>query len=145
MKERAWNYLLSNASLIEEKLTQKLSRIHIRCLSQFLEEELPGNPSFRKHWAKILAANPDAESSPDRFFKLVGICLLSSGLEECAFTTYEFQSAWDLDHGLEIVMHQDKVLAAAGLTELAGPDTHHYNAIKATQSYEMDPGDTQLP
>lgn len=144
LRQNAWQFILENASAIEKSLVKKLMAIHTRSLTQFLEEEMPDVPEFQKHWEEISRVIPNPEESITSFFKLVGVSLATSGLDECGFVGFEFQSGWDQDHGLEILMHKDRVLVAAGMTELMSPGKSIVESVKATQKYESDPDDLIL-
>jgi len=70
--------------------------------------------------------------------------LADSGLDECGFSSFEFQTGWDRDHGLGVLMHKDRVLAAGGLTELIHGSGLLAGA-RAVQAYDLDEGDFVLP
>lgn len=146
LEEAAWLDLTARPDLWEAALLRKLRAVHERDVAQFLEEELPGLPGSQKPWEALEARLGRSPSEvPEAFFKLVGICLDRTGMEGSAFVGFEFQSGWDPDHGLEIVMHQGRVLAAAGMTELIGGDGSVLDGVKSIQEYEFDPGDWMVP
>ncbi len=82
-------------------------------------------------------------SAIDHLFKLVAIGLADSGLDECGFSSFEFQTGWDRDHGLGVLMHKDRVLAAGGMTELIC-DPGIVDGARVVQSYDLDDGDFSL-
>jgi hypothetical protein len=143
-QERAWEYILQHAATIETQLRRKLFAKHTKYLTQFREEELPHSKEHQKYW-KVIEANAtlDAPSAVDQFFKLVGIGLADHGLDECGFSSFEFQTGWDRDHGLGIVLHKDRVLAAGGLTELIYGSSI-VEGLKCVQDYDLDEGDYSL-
>ena len=143
LRENAWDFLLRNQSAIEAKLRAKLIQIQENDLIQLSEELKDGGP-YGDHWKMIQSQIPQAETRTDKFFKLVGIVLDASGLEDHAFVGFEFQTSWDKDHGLEIVMHKDRVLARAGMTELLSGYGSSIDGIKATQEFDLAPGDFRL-
>lgn len=145
LQQAGWEYLVANAAAVEAALIQKLQAMQAKCLEMH-EEELEGADFLQKHWKEIEAGlrSPVGEAV-DQFYKLVGISLGATGLDECCFVGFEFQSGWDQDHGLGIAMHKDRVLAAGGMTELLTPIGSTVERIKATQKYELDPGDYRLP
>ncbi|MEI7577919.1 MAG: hypothetical protein WCK51_13590 [Armatimonadota bacterium] len=143
LRENGWMFLLDNSVVIEERLRAKLLQIQQSDLTLLAEEIEDGGP-FADHWKMIQSAIPDAEMQIDKFFKLVGIVLDSNGLEDHAFVGFEFQTSWDKDHGLEIVMHKDRVLARAGMTELLSGYGSSIDGIKATQEFDLAPGDFRL-
>lgn len=142
-QKKAWEYLAENASNVEAALRRKLASIQANCIVQ-MEEELADGAPYQQHWDMILSAMPNPATEADRFYKLVGITLATTGLDECGFVGFEFQTAWDKDHGLEILMHKDRVLAMAGMTELMVTDGSMIERIKAVQQYEPDPTYFQL-
>lgn len=144
-QERAWEFLLGNAAGIETDLRRKLSAWHIKRMAQHREEDLPHVPELQTYWKKIeKQMSFEAPSAIDRLFKLVGVGLADSGLDECGFSAFEFQTGWDRDHGLGVLMHRDCVLAAGGMGELIyGPDLAA--GARVVQSYDLDDGDFPLP
>lgn len=143
LQQNAWEYLVENASAVEEKLKAKLAADQAQGLALLNEEIEDGGP-YEDHWKMIQSKIPNAESAIDKFFKLVAIVLDASGLDDHAFVGFEFQTAWDKDHGLEIVMHKDRVLAKAGMTELISGYGSTIEGIKGTQEAEFEPGDFKL-
>jgi hypothetical protein len=143
-QEQAWDYILAHAPAIEIELRRKLFAWHTKRLAQFRDEDLPHVLEYQKYWQVIeQQVAVEEPAAVDQFFKLVGIGLTDSGLDECGFSSFEFQTGWDRDHGLGIVMHKDRVLAAGGLTELIyGPAVA--DGIKIVQAYDLDPGDFSL-
>ncbi len=142
-QEKAWDYLVKNASNVEAALRRKLVSVQAGAIVQ-MEEELADGAPNQEHWDMIQRAIPNPATEIDRFYKLVGITLATTGLDECGFVGFEFQTAWDKDHGLEILMHKDRVLAMAGMTELMVTDGSMIERIKAVQQYEPDPTYFQL-
>lgn len=143
LRQNAWDFLLANAQAIEVKLLAKLASVQAQGLALLMEELEDGGP-YGAHWNLIQSKIPNAETAIDKFFKLVAIVLDGSGLEDHAFVGFEFQTSWDKDHGLEIVMHKDRVLARAGMTELLSGFGSSIAGIKATQEFDLAPGDFRL-
>ncbi|MGL4419228.1 MAG: DUF6985 domain-containing protein [Gemmataceae bacterium] len=143
-QERAWEFLLANAATIEIALRRKLFSWHKKTMAEHHEENLPDMPEWKKYWQKIEKKFPfEEESVIDQLFKLVGVGLADSGLDECGFSSFEFQTGWDRDHGLGVLMHRDRVLAAGGMCELIyGTDLAA--GARAVQSYDLDDGDFSL-
>lgn len=144
LQQCGWEYVVEHSDAIRQSLNKKLSAIHARCLAQFLEEDMPEVKEFERHWKNIQAVIPNPETAIDQFFKLVGISLTTEGLDECCFVGFEFQTGWDLDHGVQVLMHKERILAAVGMTELASPRGKIIDGIKAVQQYEPDPDDYLL-
>src|SRR5215213_9523718 len=144
LQERAWDFILANAAVIETALRRKLFAWHKKQLAQFRDEDLPHVKPLQKYWKEIerrvLVEEP---SAIDHLFKLVAIGLAGSGLDDCGFSSFEFQTGWDRDHGLGVLMHQDRVLAAGGMGELIGGPGVLAGA-KSVQSYDRDKGDLVL-
>lgn len=143
--ERAWEFIQAHPAAIEAALRRKLFAWHIKRLAQFREDDLPNDPDYQKYW-KVVEKNVALEepSAVDRLFKLVGVGLADSGLDECGFSSFEFQTGWDRDHGLGVLMHRDRVLAAGGLTELI-QGSELLAGARAVQAYDLDEGDFVLP
>jgi hypothetical protein len=145
LQERAWDFILSDSVAVEGALRHKLFAWHVKQMAQFLEEDLPdAPPEYQKYWTlvgrQVALKEP---SAVNHLFKLVGIGLADSGLDDCAFSSFEFQTGWDRDHGLGVLMHRDRVLAAGGMGELIlGPDV--LAGARVVQSYDLDDGDFVL-
>ncbi len=142
-QENAWGFIEANSAAVERNLKQKLLAVHKRGIELIKEEIADGGP-YGAHWAFIQSKIPEFARSIECFFKLVGVSLASIGPDDHAYVGFEFQSAWDKDHGLQILMHKDKVLCAAGMTELISPGKDIEAAIRAIQSYEFDACDHKL-
>ncbi|WP_165252192.1 DUF6985 domain-containing protein [Paludisphaera soli] len=143
-QERAWEFILANAVAIEVALRRKLFAWHTKSLAQFRDEDLPNDESLQEYWKGIERQVPVEEPSAiDHLFKLVGIGLADSGLDETGFSSFEFQTGWDRDHGLGVLMHRDRVLAAGGMTEMiCGPEV--VEGARVVQAYDLDDGDFSL-
>ncbi len=145
LQESAWDFLERNASVIESNLRRKLFAYHSKSLTQFLDEYLPDSKPIQKYWKQIEAEVPIHEAvAIDRLFKLVRIGIADTGLDECGFCSYEFQTGWDHDHGLSIIMHKSHVLAAGGMEELICAPEHILSAVQSVQGYDFDEGDFRI-
>ena len=143
-QERAWEFILANPAAIESALRGKLFAWHRKQLANFREEELPHDKAYQKYWKTIeQQVAMDDPTAVDHLFKLTAISLADSGLDDCGFSSFEFQTGWDRDHGLGVVMHRDRVLAVDGMTELIG-SPGVAEAVKAVQAYDLDDGDFSL-
>lgn len=143
-QELAWEFILAHPAAIEVALRRKLFAWHRKQMAQHREEDLPHVPEYQKYW-KVVERQVALEepTAVDRLFKLVGVGLADSGLDECGFSSFEFQTGWDRDHGLGVLMHRDRVLAAGGITEMIyGPSVAE--RAKVVQSYDLDDGDFSL-
>jgi hypothetical protein len=140
----AWEFVLSNFESVESALKTKLLAIQKRNLAQHFEENLPGMPDWQKHWDFIVAEFGNPETCINRMYKLTGVSIVRSDPETEWVVGFEFQTAWDMDHGLEIVMQGDKVLAAAGMMELTSTGSSPILGAKGIQEYELDPDDYRL-
>ncbi len=145
LQECAWKFLQDNANAIESNLRRKLFAYHIKSLTQFLDEYLPDSKPIQKYWKQIEAEVPIREVvAIDRLFKLVRIGLADTGLDKCGYSSYEFQTGWDHDHGLSIIMHKSHVLAAGGMEELIYAPEHILSAVQSVQGYDFDEGDYRI-
>jgi len=146
MQERAWRFILEHHQQIEASLRRKLYARHTKFLQQLHGEVLPEDKQYQKYWKSIESqVKWDDPSAIDHLFKLVAIGLADSGLDDCGFSSFEFQTGWDRDHGLGILMHQDRVLAADGMTALiAGSLESIVSGAKYVQEYDLDDGDFSL-
>lgn len=143
-QELAWEFILAHPAAIEAALRRKLFAWHGKRMKQHLDEDLPHVPALQKYWKAVERQVALGEpTAVDQLFKLVGIGLADSGLDECGFSSFEFQTGWDRDHGLGVVMHRDRVLAVGGMTELIGRRGVAEEA-KVVQSYDLDDGDFSL-
>ncbi|MBN9519803.1 hypothetical protein J0H58_14980 [bacterium] len=145
-QERAWDFILGHYQLVEASLRRKLFARHSKFLKQFVDEDLPEAKHLQTYWDTIKhRVRWDDPSAVNHLFKLVSVGLAESGLDECGFSSFEFQTGWDRDHGLGVLMHKDRVLAADGMTELivGNPDSIAAGA-KHVQGYDLDDGDYLL-
>ena len=142
----ALDFVLANSAVVEAALVRKLGAVQNRTLVQHYEENLPGMPQWEKHW-KFIQAEIGGDEVPrlDRMFKLTGLSIRRADPEGMWLVGYEFQSAWDMDHGLEIVLWEDKVLTASGMMETTSVESPPIPGIKVDQEYTFDPGDYRLP
>lgn len=142
LQERAWVFIINNAPAIEASLRHKLFQQHLKCQKEHLGRDL--SKKDQKYWAEVESrVNLNDPSAVDQLFKLVGVGLADSGLDECGFSSFEFQSGWDRDHGIGILMHKDRVLAAGGMGEMIyGTDL--IAGARSVQSYDLDDGDLKL-
>lgn len=139
----AWNYLLENAGPTEARLRDKLFAHHRKQKNEFLEDYLPDDDSIKSHWRQIESSlDWDDPKAIDVVYKLVSIGLIDRGLDDCGFVTFDFQTGWDMDHGVGVVMHKDKSLAAAGMQEFTSADV--IGTIKSVQGYDLDDVDSPL-
>jgi hypothetical protein len=146
LQERAWEFILAHPAAIEAALRRKLLAWHGKQMARYREEDLQGAPKeYQKYWAvaekKVALEEPTAV---DHLFKLVGVGLTDSGMDDCGFSSFEFQTGWDRDHGLGILMHRDRVLAAGGMGEMIyGSEV--LAGARAVQAYDLGDGDFVLP
>ena len=145
-QERAWNFILDQHRRVEASLRRKLFAKHSRFLKQFLDEVLPEDKEYQQYWKTIEGqVKWDDPSAVDRLFKLVAVGLADSGVDDCGFSSFEFQTGWDRDHGLGILMHKDRVLAADGMSVLIdGTGPSILNGARYVQEYDLDKGDFSL-
>lgn len=142
-QELAWNFIIDNVQAIEAALRRKLFAQHLKFREQFLTEEL--SKREQKYWNEIQSqVELDEASAIDSLFKLVRIGLADHGLDECGFSSFEFQTGWDQDHGMGILMHKNSVLSAGGMEELICRGHHIVGAVKSVQTYDLDDGDLSL-
>ncbi|MFI4848463.1 MAG: DUF6985 domain-containing protein [Gimesia chilikensis] len=144
-QERAWEYIMTQSPEIETSLRRKLFAQHQKAHKQFLEEYLPDDRKTQNYWKKIENELDWQDASAiDQLYKLVGIGLVDNGLDECGFSSFEFQTGWDRDHGTAILMHKSHVLAAGGMQEDISRGPELIDSIKYVQSYDLDEGDLAL-
>jgi hypothetical protein len=145
-QEHAWNFIVEHPQEVEASIRRKLFAHHSKSLQQFREEALPESKELQKYWKKLEdTVEWDAPSAVDQLFKLVAVVLADSGLDEVGFCSFEFQSGWDRDHGLGILMHRDRVLAADGMTQLIlGSRESILSGARRVQEYDLDEGDLSL-
>lgn len=145
-QERAWDFLTAHPGEVEAALRRKLFALHRGYLRQLLEDELPTAKFLQRYWKTIEPELTwDDPSAVDRLFKLVAIGLAEDGLDDCGFSSYEFQTGWDRDHGVGVLMHRDRVLAAGGMSELIGDGYDLAPGIRCVQGYALHDGDFPLP
>lgn len=144
-QERAWSFVVENAAEIEAALRRKLFAQHLKDQKRFLEDDLPDYEEAQSYWEQIKDRIDWSDpSAVDHLYKLVGIGLLDDGLDECGFTSFEFQTGWDHDHGKSILMHNSHVLIAGGMSEYTYFESGLTETIKAVQAYDLDDGDLSL-
>jgi hypothetical protein len=144
-QELAWNFIIDNAAAIEASLRRKLFSQHLKFHKQFLDEILPDNRRVQNYWKKIEdQLDWRGPSAIDHLYKLVGVGLVDNGLDECGFSSFEFQTGWDHDHGMGILMHKSNVLTAGCMQEDISRGPELIEAVKYVQSYDLDDGDLSL-
>lgn len=144
-QEETWKYIQRHAAEIEMALRRKLFAYHLRNLEQFLNEYLPESKAMQKYWNEIETNVAIREASAvDQFFKLAQISIADTGLDECGFCSFEFQTGWDRDHGIGVLMHKSHVLASGGLGELIYSPKQIVDSVKIVQSYSFDEGDLRI-
>lgn len=140
-----WDSILEGRAGIAHRLEAKLAAIQARNLLAHYEENLPGMPVWEAHWKFILQSLGGTPEPPlSRMFKLTGISIAASEPENEWVVGYNFQTGWDMDHGLEIVTWSGKVLAAGGMLELTSTGGSVFAGVRAIQAYELDAGDEHL-
>jgi hypothetical protein len=145
LHERAWEFNLAHHAAIVAALRRKLLAWHGKNMASFLAEDLPdAPPEYQKYWKVVERQVALGEpAAVDQLFKLVSVGLADSGLDDCGFSSFEFQTGWDRDHGLGILMHKDRVLAAGGMGEMiCGADL--LTGARVVQGYDLDDGDFVL-
>jgi hypothetical protein len=144
-QEQAWEFLVTHSSEIEASLRRKLFAYHRKSLTQFLDEYLPDSKPMQKYWKEIEQnVSVHDATAVNQLFRLAQIGLADTGLDECGYCSFEFQTGWDRDHGLGIIMHKTNVLASGGMGELIYNPQHILSAVKSVQSYDFDEGDLRL-
>jgi hypothetical protein len=119
---------------------------HLKFKKQFLEEDLPDYEEAQAYWKQIEDKIDWNDSSAiDHLYKLVEIGLIDNGLDECGFSSFEFQTGWDRDHGTSILMHKANVLVAGGMSQYTCERSELIQTIKSVQGYDLDDGDLSLP
>ncbi len=145
IQEQSWHFLLENTAILETNLRRKLFAQHKKALQQFLDEDLPTDRRTQNYWKKIQDdIDWNDATAVDHLYKLVRIGLVDDGLDDCGFSSFEFQTGWDLDHGTAILMHKENVLAASGMEELVAHGSNIVQAVKNVQAYDLDHGDLPL-
>ena len=144
-QERSWSFIVNNTKAVESNLRRKLFAQHQKAYKQFLEEYLPDDRRTQNYWKKIQNDIDWTDASAiDHLYKLVRIGLVDHGLDDCGFSSFEFQTGWDLDHGAAILMHKGNVLAASGMEEFVSRGSDLIQAVKCVQGYDLDDGDFTL-
>jgi hypothetical protein len=145
-QELGWDFIVEHPQQLETSLRRKLFAHHSKSLKQFRDEALPESKELQKYWRTIEdRVKWDAPSAVDHLFKLLAVVLADSGLDDVGFCSFEFQSGWDRDHGLGILMHKDRVLAADGMTQLIlGSRESIVSGARCIQEYDLDEGDFSL-
>ena len=88
--------MVENASVIEKELRRKLFTKHLKMKQQFLEEDMEYIDDAKSYWELIESeVDLETESSIEKLFKLVGIGLFDSGLDDHGFVSFEFQTVID--------------------------------------------------
>lgn len=71
-----------------------------------------------------------------------GITLYDHGWEGVGFVTFDFECAWDTEHGISILMHKGKIIAEGGEAEFTGRGDslikHAEYSQKHTAGYDIE-------
>ena len=62
MQQKAWEFLVSNATEVEAKLLKKLTVVQQQCLGQ-LDEEIEEGGTYADQWETICSKVPNPETS----------------------------------------------------------------------------------
>jgi hypothetical protein len=144
-QERAWNFIIDNVAAIEASLRRKLLAQHLKFHKEFHDDVLPDDRRVQNYWKKIQdKLDWNDASAIDHLYKLVGIGLVDNGLDECGYSSFDFQTGWDRDHGTGILMHKTNVLVAGGMSEYICRGSDLIEAVKCVQAYDLDDGDLSL-
>ncbi len=139
--EEAWKYIKANTPTIEKELRRKLWAICCENFEEFSESLEPDDAD----WAAIEnAANWKDASSLDVQVELTGISLFGHGFDEAGFCTFDFDIGWDEEHGLCILMHKDKVLAASCAADFTGRGSSILGHAKCIQEFAFTEGDYRI-
>jgi len=84
------------------------------------------------------------EKSLDTQIELIGINLLDRGFDEIGFSLFDFAVGWDEEHGVSILMHRNRVLAASGLGDFTNRGENLIAHARSIQAYNFTAGDLKL-
>ncbi|SMF57783.1 DUF6985 domain-containing protein [Pseudobacteriovorax antillogorgiicola] len=146
--EKAWRNFLEHAKNYEKELIRKLWAIVSSeiDLLDFQEEDLdPMNGKKQNFWdqlrVKLDLSSSDCLKSQ---VHLESINLLDHGLSEIGIIVFAFSVGWDDEHGVEIAMHEGRVLAASSSGDLTTRRTNIIEHLKCIQEFNFDEGDYRL-
>ena len=146
LQENAWNFLIANAEAIDANLRRKLFVHHLKGYRGFVDELVPDfEDDELDGWNEIKdAIDWESPAAIDHLYELTGIGLLDDGFDECGFYYFDFQSGWDEEHGVSVLMHRAEVLAAGGMAEFSNRGPGLIPHAKSIQEYDFDEGDFRL-
>ncbi|PQO38380.1 DUF6985 domain-containing protein [Blastopirellula marina] len=146
LQENAWNFIRDKFAEVEASLRRKLFVNHMKGYRGFVDECVPDLSEFDlEEWDEIKDAIPwDTPAAVDAMFELISIGLLDQGLDDCGFSYFNFNSGWDEEHGISVLMHRNHVLAAGGISEFSNLGDEVIPHIKSIQRYDLDDGDLSL-
>jgi hypothetical protein len=117
---KTWNSIRNRRDSTEYTLALYLHKIAQENFSKFLASRAEHNEnSWEDEW-ESLKDQEDWNSFACCFIKqtsLLGITILSCVHDGVNFMAFDFNVGWDEEHGISILMHQDKILGTAGISE----------------------------
>ncbi|WP_442483778.1 DUF6985 domain-containing protein [Aeoliella sp. SH292] len=126
--ERTWEYLIDNASDLEQILKRVLLKYHLYAFRLFIRElEQLGDSTFDSpvEWAVSWSSIRDelsweGDQAVDAFFELCAVHLLEDGDDATSDVEFGFSTSWDEEHGIQIIMRRDEIMDDGGLEYLLG-------------------------
>lgn len=139
--EKSWNYLQEHAARVEHELRRKIWSYCVKNYNAFLKYVEVDDPD----WEEIKSALVwEHEKVLDPQIELWGIDLIDDGLDDTGFIVFDFYVGWDEEHGMSVIMHKERVLAAGGGGEFLNCGVGLISAIKYSQQFNFDEGDLRI-
>jgi hypothetical protein len=126
----AFNHFMENAPRYETRLLNYLLAKAKENLTAAIEaEDSPKLQAFiKKHSLRDV-------SGLNKQISWCGLGLFDHGWEDIGFVTLDFHCSWDVEHGISILMHRDRIIAEGGLAEWSNRGDALIESAKCTQSY----------
>jgi hypothetical protein len=141
--ERAWTDILARPEVYEKELTRKLWAISKANFTHFLAAHKKHHPPDRWNEIKHIVDFSTQEALETQC-SLCGITILQPGLDHKSTVAFDFRVGWDPEHGISVLMHDGRVLAASGRGDFCGRADGGVGHAKELQAHHFHPGDRKL-
>ena len=129
-QKAAFNHFIENALRYETRLLNYLLlKVKENLTAAIDAEDSPKLQAFiKKHSLRDV-------SGLKKQISWCGLGLFDHGWEDIGFVTLDFHCSWDVEHGISILMHRDRIIAEGGLGEWSNRGNSLIESAKCTQSY----------
>lgn len=112
----ACSYLLQNQNEVATAVSQTLHQAVLQNIDE--ARHAIGDEALKKNFDEAIAKHQlDTTEGVRKQVELSEIGFLEQGKDEHSYVSFDFDCGWDDEHGISILMHQDKVLAISSCAD----------------------------